>query len=587
MIKRVLKKVLSKTVLKWHGYGRDGFPHDAWSDPRYEDWFHAHRTPPEELARQREEKFLVSPLFSIIVPLYKTPLNYLHDMVHSIEEQTYGEFELILVNASPERKELVSEITSYAQADTRIRILTLDRNYGITENTNKGIAIARGDFCCFCDHDDWLEPDLLHDYVVALNKNPTIDLLYCDEDLVDSNHRHLHPLFKPDFSPELLISKNYIVHLMTVRRTIIDQMPKPGKEFDGAQDYNMVLFASEQARAVHHTPKVHYHWRISETSTAAKPEAKPYSRQAYRKAIFGHTRRSHIDASITYSGIINIYNPWFQTTNKPTVTVIVRDTEGEGTLTNFLHAFEQTNDYPCEIILITSREAEVMAEFPEKQILIVPPSDNSYLSFNNATQHSHGNYLAFFDDTHIPLTAGFLGQLVGACSIQGVGAVGPKILYSDYTTCCYGIAVTNKRIMPLFRGHPEEHPGYQCNARASQNFSAVSRAGLTVSRHDFDAVNGFDPSFSCEIGSVDLCHKLLLNGLRIAAFNHVKIMTTIPKQDDIYNNRVNADDFSPEGLLLYDKKWPNSRNDGDPYFSSSLDQTSCYYQLEGENYYHK
>ena len=161
-------------------FGPDGYPIDAWTDPYYEAWFRAHQTPEIDLQRQSvaQRQLKYRPLFSIIVPLFKTPLDYLQTMADSVLAQTYDNIQLILVNASPELSELAQEIERYRQLDNRITVVKLERNLGITENTNRGLEVAEGEFCSFLDHDDFIEPDLFYEYAKALIENPTIDVLY-------------------------------------------------------------------------------------------------------------------------------------------------------------------------------------------------------------------------------------------------------------------------------------------------------------------------------------------------------------------------------------------------------------------------
>ena len=184
------------------------FPIDAWTDPAYAAWFELHKASDEELECQRalSDDFEIKPTFSFIVPLYKTPLDYLRVMANSVLEQTYGNLQLVLVNASPELPALVSAVHALEVCDSRVTVVTLEENLGITENTNAGLAAATGDFCCFLDHDDYIDADLLFEYVRAINDRPETDFLYCDEDLVLEDKKmgrfiHQNPFFKPDFSP--------------------------------------------------------------------------------------------------------------------------------------------------------------------------------------------------------------------------------------------------------------------------------------------------------------------------------------------------------------------------------------------------
>jgi len=275
----------------------DSFPVDAWTAPGYPLWFERHRRSEPELVEQRHRagRLTYRPCFSIVVPLFRTPLDFLGVMAESVLSQTYDNLELVLVNASPERVELAAAVEALRVRDGRVRVVTLDANYGITENTNHGIEAASGDFCCFLDHDDYIDSDLLFEYAEALNADGAIDVLYCDEDLVEQDadtgeFRHMNPLFKPQYSPELLLCKNYAIHLMTIRRSLIDAMPTPDARFDGSQDFNMIAWCTGHARHVRGVQRVMYHWRISANSTATNPDSKPYSLRSCRLAIQGTAR---------------------------------------------------------------------------------------------------------------------------------------------------------------------------------------------------------------------------------------------------------------------------------------------------------
>lgn len=567
---------------------KDDFPIDAWTQSKeYAAWFETHRVSESELARQRAEvaTWQDRPLLSFIVPLYKTPSEYLHTMVDSVLAQSYGVLELVLVNASPEMADLAREVEGYVSADARVKHVMLDDNYGITENTNRGLAVATGEFCCFLDHDDYLEPDLLYRYVLALRARPEIDVLYCDEDLVarkDDGFVPLHPLFKPDYAPELLLCKNYIVHLMTVRRSIINQMPRPDERYDGAQDYNMVLFATLHARAVHHEPRVLYHWRISAASTAANPDAKPYSQKAYRLSASNRIRACAPGGHIVGSGIVNIHNLWFTGAREGCVSVVV-DCAGDSSPNSFLEYFSQTNSYDaCEVILVGSAlDAELHKRYPNLDLTLVEAEASAglFTRFNRGAAAARGTYLLFADSTCFFTTPEPLEQLVSLCQIEGVVAAAPKLLYTNGTNRMYGIAITPERIMPLYRGYPDDFPGYQCNLRAFQNASAASVLGLCVARERFEAAGGFDEAYQGEVGSAELCWRLARNGGRIALTPTVKLQTGVVCPKERYNLAVNAPEFSSEDIAQFDAEHPGVRAGGDPYFNKNLDQASGYFQV--------
>ena len=573
------------------------FPIDAWGDSGYHDWFLAHKATDSELERQRTEarSFAYRPRFSFIVPLYKTPLNYLHAMAQSVLEQTYDNLQLVLVNASPELSELGSAVTRLAASDSRITVVTLDKNLGITENTNEGLKVATGDFCCFLDHDDFLELNLLFEFVDALNEDDQIDVLYCDEDLVEQNEgngtfTHLHPLFKPQLTPELLLCKNSVVHLMTIRRSLIDQMPTPDFHYDGAQDYNMILWCTGAARKTHCVQKILYHWRISEESTAANPDAKPYSQKAYRLSASNELERRGDTGRIVASGIVNVHNVWFKANYAQKVSVIVdcgpwmHEPAAEGacsfnTIDGFIEYFEQNNTHEnVEVLFVGAGISARNFELPFVGV-DCPAKASRYERLNIASEQASGDYLVFVDAGCAFDTAQPLEQLTGLCSLEGVGVVSPKTLYRNGRNKTYGVAVTPKRIMPLYRGYEDGFPGYQCNVRSFQNFSACGLQGLTVSRELFKSLNGFDDSFTSEIGAVDFCRRAIRKGQRVAAMCSVKLRTSDDCPEHYFVNKENADDYPMAEIKKFDRKWPGLRTAGDPFFNPSFDQTSSYCQI--------
>ncbi|RDB58965.1 hypothetical protein C1878_15845 [Gordonibacter sp. 28C] len=562
----------------------ESFPIDAWSDPAYQTWFENNRASAAELDGQRGARLAYEPFFSLIVPLYKTPLDYLHVMVGSVLAQTYGNFELVLVNASPENEELAAEVEKYRMHDDRVKTVLLPDNLGITENTNYGIAEASGDFLCFLDHDDYLEPDLLYEYAKALNNDPDIDVLYCDEDLVSfekGRFVHLHPLFKPSYSPELLLCKNYIIHLMTIRRHIVDKMPTPNAQYDGAQDYNMVLYATSHAKKVHCVQKILYHWRISKNSTAANPDAKPYSRRAYRLSAQNQLDRKWPRARIVSSGIVNIHNLWFAAEHSVKISIIV-DCVSQAALDHFVEMFNQTNSYRnFEIIAVSTAHLHATKLLASQSFFSVLSDANSsvFSRFNKGAEHASGEYLLFVDGGCFFLTPEPLEQLLSLCEGEGVGAVAPKSLFCDGSTMCYGIAVTSKRIMPLYRGYPDDFPGYQCNLRAFQNFSAVAYRGMLTPKKQFSQVGGFNELFEGEIGTADYCKRLARTGCRVVQTPTVKIQSSERSEESRYENDSNAPDFTEADTALFDRLWPGERAKGDPYVNRNLDQSSCYMQI--------
>ena len=279
--------------------GAYGLMTDPWGDPGYPEWFQATRASSLELEWQREnpDHFDNGPMFSVVVPLYKTPVEYLRDMAGSVLRQTYTRLELILVNATPEDAALAEAVSQLEHEDQRVHVIELDDNYGITRNTRAGVDMARGDFVCYLDHDDVVEPDILWRYAQAITDDPSCDMLYCDEDkLLDG--RLVNPSLKPDWSPAFLETNNYLCHMLCVRRALLDAIRYPDERLDGAQDHDIALAVGECARSVCHVPRVLYHWRIHEGSTAGDDFVKPESLVAGRIALTNHLVRSGVVANV-------------------------------------------------------------------------------------------------------------------------------------------------------------------------------------------------------------------------------------------------------------------------------------------------
>ena len=582
---------LNNTIRRSRGedmrFYADGFAIDAWMDKSYDEWFRAHKAGEAELKRQRDAwvDFSIQPTFSFIVPLYKTPSEYLHTMVDSVLAQTYPNLQLVLVNASPELEALSAEVAAYCTQDARITFVDLEDNLGITENTNAGLEVATGEFCCFLDHDDYIDADLLFEYVKALNANPQIDVFYCDEDMVIADEhgggfKHCNPFFKPAYSPELLLSRNYAIHLMTVRRSVLDSMPRPDASFDGSQDFNMILFSTFAARSVCSIPRVMYHWRISDTSTATNPDSKPYSLRSCRKAIDAQLARRGMNAGIVGTGLYLLHDVWLEDASAAAVSIVADVTGCHRDVAWFAEFCQQMFSRSGAELIVVGNQADCDAFGTQYGGTLIVCNDDGRLGRLNAgAAHARGDVLVFVDGDCIFTTPEPLRQLAGWCSMDGIGIAAPKILYRNGTNKSYGVAVTSERIMPMYRGYDDDFPGYQCNLRAMQNVSAVGLQGMCVCRDVFGRIGGFDASFGAEVGAVDLCRRVLNEGLRIVATPTVKIEVDEAAPERRFDCASNAPDYPAADIARFDEKWPGVRAAGDPYLNPNLDQSSSYQQL--------
>lgn len=292
---------------------------DAFVDNRYEQWLEAH------LEKNGSKPVPSSNfLMSIVTPAFKTPPALLAEMIDSVVAQTYQNWELIIVNASPQDCQMRLVLDQFK--DPRIKVIEIEQNLGIAGNTNIGIAHALGDYVSFLDHDDLLEPFALAEYVRAIKQSAyPVDLLYCDEDSVNEEGVHQWPLFKPSYAPDLLASNNYAIHWLTVSRYVLEHTTRTASVLDGAQDYDLTFKATEVARGICRVPLVLYHWRIHSGSTNANPEEKPYALAAGRNAIKEHFDREGVPVSVSDEPVLFAYRATFVVPDDTPFTIVCAD----------------------------------------------------------------------------------------------------------------------------------------------------------------------------------------------------------------------------------------------------------------------
>lgn len=499
----------------------------AMNDRAYSEWFRTHSATHEALALQRVQRFPIEPTFSIVVPLFHTPLDFFDDMTSSALNQTYSKLQLVLVNASPQDVPLTRAVSSLAQQDSRVTVVTLERNLGITENTNRGIAASSGEFVCFLDHDDIIEPNLLYEYVLGINRHTDTDLLYCDEDELD--HGVLcKPNFKPDWDPEMLCSHNYVCHMLTVRRSTIDAIPPGTSEFDGAQDHNLTLHAGELARNVYHVRKPLYHWRVSSGSTASDPDAKPYTTTAGILAVQKHIDRMGINGLVSQrQNLPNFYQINYRFTRRPLVSMVIPNKDGVATLNRCLTSISDKTSYQnYEIIIVEngSRESDTFRYYEMIQrdsstirVTNYEPNDTSNDSriINYGAAQAWGEYLVLLDKSTEVISTDWLEQLLGPCMTKQVGIVGAKLLYPDGTIQHSGICF--HRAEPSFLGlHlPNRNHDYYEYYQVMRDARAVTKACLLTKHELWNELHGMDESFAANYSDVDYCLRAWHCGYRV------------------------------------------------------------------------
>lgn len=566
---------------------------NAQIDPQYPAWFAAHKASIDVLSKQVETFFENRPRFSIIVPIYKTPKKFFLEMLGSVQEQSYGKWELVLVNASPDDAALSDLVQQASDSDKRIKALTLKGNLGIAENTNAGISVATGDFIAFFDHDDLIEPDLLFEYAKAINEHPHTDLLYCDEDKLMPDGELAQPFFKPDFNIDLLRNNNYICHMLTIRRTLLNQLELSTSEYDGAQDHNLTLLASEKARHVHHVPRVLYHWRISETSTASSADNKPYATKAGIKAVQAHLNRVGINATVCESRRPFTYKITYRVPEKhPLVSIIIPTKDLIDVLDNCLNSILEKTTYPnYEIILVENNSTEsktfeyyaaLESNHSDKITIVTWPHEFNFSKIINfGARAAKGEYLLLLNNDTELITPNWIERMIGICARQDVGAVGVRLYYRDDTIQHAGVCVTGGVAGHLGKNLPRGQWGYFALADAEQDLSAVTAACLMTKRSVFESVNGFTEELAVAFNDIDYCLKVRESGKLIVYTPEVELYH--------YESISRGFETSVEKRIRFHRetsymnyRWAEYYVKGDPYININItanEPFNCYYHL--------
>ena len=553
----------------------------------YDTWLRIMRVSRQELFAQRKTKFSYAPKFSVVVPLYHTPAKFLKDLVRSMMYQSYANWELCLVNASPEDVHLISLLENWAMRDKRIRVIRLEKNLGIAQNTNAGIEASTGEFIAFLDHDDFLEPDALFCYVDALNKDKTIDVFYSDEDKTDEYAAHyFYPHFKSDFNIDLLHANNYMCHFLAVRKSLVDTVGGLNEKFDGAQDYDFVLRLTENTKKIYHCPRILYHWRCSNQSTAASQGNKMYAIHAGKAALNAHYKRIGWNARAQEGAVDGWYQTKFTLKEEPLVSILIPNKDHTDDLDVCLNSFFERADYQnYEFIIIENNSVlpETFAYYEK----IEKEHDNvkvvyweagfNYSAINNfGFKFAKGDYIMLLNNDVELITPDIFQSMLGFCMRPEVGIVGAKLLYNDHTVQHAGVLVGAGGLADhVFKGIHEDDPGYMGRAISSQDVSAVTAACLLVKRSVYEEVGGLEEEFQVAFNDVDFCLKVRKAGYLIVYDADVKLFHYESKSRGMEDTTDRFIRFGNEMMLL-NSKWDILSTFVDPYYNPNLSYLEYY-----------
>lgn len=549
-----------------------------------------------KLKKQRAEKLDYEPCISIIVPTYKTPEKFLKEMIDSVRNQSYENWELCIGDGSVTEDTVKNVVESYQKKDKRIKMLCLSENLGIAGNTNAALSIATGDYIALLDHDDILAPDALYEVVKWMNEHykDETDVIYTDEDKVSFDLKdYFEPHFKSDYNLDLIRSNNYICHLFVARKSIVDQVGGFRKEYDGSQDYDFILRCIEQSKHVEHVPKVLYHWRCHPGSTAANQESKMYCYEAGKRAIEDHLKRRGEDGcQVVMTEHLGFYHVIYPIREHKKVSIIIPNKDQKEILERCIESVIQKTDYKnYEIIIVENNSTtnEIFEYYKtieqRENIRVVIWKDKfNYSAINNfGVKYANGEYLLFLNNDIEVIRENWLSEMLANVQRKEVGIVGAKLLYPDNMVQHAGVIIGMGGIAghPLSR-HPADDCGYFARGIIQQNLNAVTGACMLTKKEVYEKVKGFEEKLAVAFNDIDLCLKVRKAGYLIVydpealLYHHESISRG--KEDTLEKrNRF-------EGEVDYmAKKWKDVLEKGDEYYNPNLSLLSGNFELKKES----
>lgn len=551
---------------------------------QYPIWIKNNRLRASEITRLRHaaSRLDYNPLISVLVPVYNPEREWLKRALDSVLAQVYPHWELCICDDGSTARHVRRVLSGYERLDDRIKVSYQERNGGISAASNVALSAASGEFVVLLDHDDQLTPDALFEVVKLLQERPETDFVYSDEDIVDEVGKPIMPHFKPDWSPDLLTSYNYITHLAACRRQLVEDVGGFREGFEGSQDYDLFLRLSEKTDKIHHIPKILYHWWRVPGSDGSK--AHPHERS--RKALSDALERRGIAGTIEDGIHRHRFNVSREIVDNPKISIIVPTKNNVALLKRCVESIEKESTYGNYEVLIVdndSSDPDTLKYLNATSHRVLPFREEfNYSRINNfAVSHAGGEYVLFLNDDTEVVSPGWLEAMLQHAQRPEVGAVGAKLLYPDGRVQHAGVLVgVGSSWIPgvathshLF--HAAESRGYFDAVEVIRNYSAVTAACMMVRKATFDEIGGFDEeNLPVLFNDVDLC-------LRIRQLGYLVVYT--PLAELYHHESASRGHFSqsPAEFMYMRERWGEIL-DNDPYYNPNLSLGSGDFDLRAD-----
>ncbi len=517
--------------------------------------------------------------FSVVVPLYNTPIKFLKQMIDSVINQTYQNWQLCLADGSDSEHGYVGEYVKSIN-DARICYKKLDKNRGIADNTNECIDMADGDYIALFDHDDLLHPSALFEMSKVIEEN-SADFIYTDEVTFVGKPSNITIYnFKPDFSPDTLRSYNYICHFTAFSKELIDAVGCFNREYNGSQDYDLILRLTEKAKNIVHIPKALYFWRSHKASVASDVSAKPYVVESAKRALAAHIERLGLSGRVYDATVPTTYKIQYDIIGEPLVSIIIPNKDHTDDLEKCLVSVYEKSTYKnFEVIVVENNSTEqetfeyykLAKEKYNNLKVITWKSGFNYSAINNfAVEQSNGEYALLLNNDIEVITADWIEQMLMFAQRKDVGAVGAKLYYDDDTIQHAGVIVGLGGVAGhSHKGFARENPGYMARASIAQNLSACTAACLMIRKDVYDEVGGLDEEYAVAFNDIDFCMKIRKAGYLIAFTPFAEFYH--------YESKSRGDEDTPEKrarfnseIFRFQERWGAELKKGDPYYNPNL-----------------
>ena len=558
---------------------------------QYKTWIENHVATPAELELQRNYEFEYKPLISILIPTYKTPKHLLVETIDSVLKQSYSNWELCIADGNSEEPYINEMLDEYARNDNRIKVKYLDENKGIAGNTQECYYMATGDYIGLFDHDDLLEPNALFEVVKAINEDRTIDFIYTDEDKINekSDYR-FDPHFKQDYAIDTFRSYNYICHFSVFRKDLMAKINGFREGFNGSQDYDIILRATEVAENIHHIPKILYSWRVHSGSTAGNPKNKMYCYDSAKKALDEELKRKGIKGKAHDGKYIGTYEIDYEIIGNPKVSILIPTKDHIDDLDRTIKSVLNKTAYKnYEIIVIenNSDQKETFEYYEKIQKLdadikvVTWEKGFNYSAINNfGAKYATGELLLLLNNDVEVINEEWLTKMVSLAQREDVGCVGAKLYYPDGTIQHGGIIVgLGGAAAHAHRGFNHKEYGYFLRLGITHNLSAVTGACLMVKKSVFDEVGGLDESFEVAYNDVDFC-------LRVLETGRVNVWTPYAELYHYESKSRGVDDLATNERFQgefkrFRERYKGFLEKGDPYYNTNLTLDREDFSLKG------